>query len=290
MATAYLTIPKALILAAVLAAASPHGPAGAAIAGSAGVSPWVQSHASRARLIAGGDEPDGGRLAGVEIELDKGWKTYWRTPGDAGGVPPSFDWSASKNAGTIDVLYPAPRRLSDKAGDTIGYKERVVFPVKFRPPEPGKPIVLAVTLSYGVCKDICIPVESSLNMPMPDAAADETAALLSAAVENVPRADAGRRAGDPVLTKVEADLGGKAPTLRLTGKFPGGAAAADMFIEGPGGIYLPMPVKVEQPDAGTAVFAVDLSSDVDLAQIKGKAALVTLVGARGQSTAGAKIE
>ena len=48
-------------------------------------SDWAQGHNSRVRLIAGDD------LAGVELQMPAGWKTYWRNPGDAGGVPPSFD-------------------------------------------------------------------------------------------------------------------------------------------------------------------------------------------------------
>ena len=40
-------------------------------------------------------------LAGVEIALADGWKTYWRKPGDA-GVPPAFDWAGSTNVATIE--------------------------------------------------------------------------------------------------------------------------------------------------------------------------------------------
>ena len=43
-----------------------------------------------------GGADNGELLAGVQIRLEPGWKTYWRTPGDS-GVPPSFDWSGSKN-------------------------------------------------------------------------------------------------------------------------------------------------------------------------------------------------
>lgn len=38
-------------------------------------SDWAQGHNSRVRLIAG----DG--LAGVELQMPVGWKTYWRNPG-----------------------------------------------------------------------------------------------------------------------------------------------------------------------------------------------------------------
>ncbi len=86
-------------------------------------SPWVDGHSSRVRLVGGAS------LVGIEIELPEGWKTYWRTPGEAGGVPPAFDWSGSKNLASAQVLYPAPKRFSDSSGDTVGYKGTIVLPV-----------------------------------------------------------------------------------------------------------------------------------------------------------------
>ena len=68
-------------------------------------SPWQPAAQSRLRLVAGTLPPPGqhGLYAGVEIELDAGWKTYWRMPGDA-GVPPNFDWSKSTNLAAARVL------------------------------------------------------------------------------------------------------------------------------------------------------------------------------------------
>ena len=71
----------------------------------------------RARLIAA--ERDGVTwTAGVDIVLDKGWKTYWRMPGEA-GIPPSFDWKGSQHVKTIEVLWPAPRRFDGASGLAI---------------------------------------------------------------------------------------------------------------------------------------------------------------------------
>src|SRR5215831_19456743 len=59
---------------------------------------WFELLNARARLTGGAPAVRGATsyLAGVEIALDEGWKTYWRMPGDA-GVPPNFDWSGSSN-------------------------------------------------------------------------------------------------------------------------------------------------------------------------------------------------
>ena len=59
-------------------------------------------------------------------------------PGEAGGVPPSFDWSKSTNLESAQVLYPAPKRFTDKAGDTVGYKGTVLFPVRLKPKDASQ--------------------------------------------------------------------------------------------------------------------------------------------------------
>src|SRR5262245_41286607 len=66
---------------------------------------WQDNYNSRIRLvIANAGQPGAPRfIAGVEIKLADGWKTYWRNPGE-GGLAPRFDWSASKNLGSAHVL------------------------------------------------------------------------------------------------------------------------------------------------------------------------------------------
>ena len=100
---------------------------------------------------------------GLDIELDKGWKTYWRMPGDA-GIPPQFDWSRSRNVKSVEVLWPAPQRFHDQGGETIGYKDRVVFPLAHRSGKSAmQPVELDLSLFFGVCEDICIPGKAELT-------------------------------------------------------------------------------------------------------------------------------
>ena len=79
--------------------------------------PCRRAAAERPRDAAGGQaavgtldgwrQPDGSRLAAVEIRLAPGWHTYWRVPGDA-GIPPSFDWSGSSNLASVAYEWPRP--------------------------------------------------------------------------------------------------------------------------------------------------------------------------------------
>src|SRR5262245_12928000 len=102
-------------------------------------SPWSEDIRSAARIVAGTNKSGEAQLrAGVEIKMQPGWKTYWRYPGDS-GVPPHFDFSDSENLKSATVLYPAPRVFTDETGQTLGYKERVIFPVVVSPKQAGKP-------------------------------------------------------------------------------------------------------------------------------------------------------
>src|SRR5690348_5603736 len=67
-----------------------------AIPAAAEIGPWVAAPNARVRLIASAPEGGGAPLAGLEIILEPGWKTYWRNPGD-GGLAPSFDFASSWN-------------------------------------------------------------------------------------------------------------------------------------------------------------------------------------------------
>lgn len=121
----------------------------------------AQPAPARARLLRGA--PGGAELfAGVEIALNPGWKTYWRVPGDS-GIPPRFDFSASINLADAEVLYPAPARFSDGYGEILGYSADVVFPLRVRAIRPDAPVTLAITLDFGVCERVCIPMQTRLN-------------------------------------------------------------------------------------------------------------------------------
>jgi DsbC/DsbD-like thiol-disulfide interchange protein len=243
-------------------------------------SDWFQGFNNKARLLAGravrDDEP--GIYAGVEIEMPEGWKTYWRSPGDAGGVPPEFDWQGSENLAGTQVLYPAPHRLRDKAGDVVGYKDHVLFPVAVTPKDASKPVILHGKVAYGVCKDICIPAEVELQIAIPhDIATSDT---LNNVLARVPRPHA-RPGVDPLLAAWHLDQTTGKPKLVLSVETasPGGI---DAFVEAPAGVYVPLPKHVADA-AGKAVFEVDLTDGVDIKDLKGKPLTVTMIDDKGQS-------
>lgn len=189
-----------------------------------------------ARLIAG-ESINGNWRAGLDITLAAGWKTYWRMPGDA-GVPPQFDWSRSRNVKSVTVLWPAPTRFTDKGGETVGYKDRVVFPLDVVAKDPARPIDLALDAFLGVCEVICIPVKLDLSL-LQSAASPEEASLIAAFAARVPqKADA--RSYFRVAQTSLVETGGKFDlAVRLEGK--GFEKDLDIFVEGADFAYFRAP-------------------------------------------------
>lgn len=257
-------------------------------AGSPGVaSAWLDLSSARMRLV-GGPSPDKRAksfLAGVEIALAEGWKTYWRTPGDA-GVPPTFDWAGSLNVSAVGVRYPAPMRLPEPAAETIGYKGTLLFPLLVTPSDAARPVSLKLTLSLGICREICIPAEAKLELTLaPSQLAADALPALVAALERVPRPQESRRPGDPKLERVTPSLDGERPRLVIEARFPQNPRKVDAFIEAPDGLYVPQPKRLPDDATGTARFEVDLSRGDIARDLRGKTLTVTLVGDGGASEA-----
>lgn len=191
-----------------------------------------QGFHSRARLISGGQQGDVW-LAGIEITLDQGFKTYWRNPGDS-GLPPRFDWSGSENVAGTEVRFPAPYRHMDAAGVAYVYGKKVVLPVLIKAKDARKPVKLVLSAEYGVCKDICIPAHANLTLDLIQDGPDRDA--IEAALAKVPRPQALGAQADLSVVSVEPVIQDK-PAFSVTVRAPEGAKPS-LFAEGPENWYL----------------------------------------------------
>lgn len=116
----------------------------------------------RVALIEGWRQPDGTHVAAIEISLDPGWRTYWRVPG-ASGIPPTFDWSASRNLAAVSYEWPRPR-IFDRAGAPyFGYEDELVLPIRLTPRHGDQPIEAVLEMEFGVCSDICVPAVTHVD-------------------------------------------------------------------------------------------------------------------------------
>ncbi|MBM3517644.1 MAG: disulfide bond formation protein DsbD, partial [Alphaproteobacteria bacterium] len=160
-----------------------------AVAAPAATTGWQSVEFAQARLIAATTGVGQGSAVdlGLHIRLERGWHTYWRTPG-MGGLPPRFDWAGSGNLASVSVGFPAPRRFSAFGAETIGYVDEVVLPIRVRLAVAGAPLDVALALDYAVCAEVCVPVSArfDLRVPAGPAAASPFAALIARYAARVP--------------------------------------------------------------------------------------------------------
>jgi DsbC/DsbD-like thiol-disulfide interchange protein len=152
------SLPKAGILAAALLIIG-------AVAADAAVTEWQDIGGGRMRLAAELD-PASGKIRGViDVELKEGWKTYWQEPGDS-GIPPQFDFSASRNFAVGAIQYPVPERI--ELGETAfaGYRKRVLFGFTGAARDADGQISMQALI--GVCEEICIPATAQFEIPFAD--------------------------------------------------------------------------------------------------------------------------
>lgn len=210
-----------------------------AAAHAADASPWADDASSSVRLIAGTNAGEDATRAGIEIKLQPGWKTYWRYPGDS-GVPPRFDFSGSDNLASATVLYPAPHLFTDQTGHSLGYKDRVIFPVHVTATDKSKPVTLRLKLEYAVCEKLCIPAEARAELGLGAGSAEQAKAIAAAEARVPEKADPARvglvawrvsDAGKPLIM-VELDKALRDPV--------------ELFVEGPTSEWaLPIPKRKE---------------------------------------------
>ena len=251
------------------------------MAASPGESAWVSSNDSKVRLVSGTPDIDGkpSLVAGVQLRMDPGWKTYWRNPGDS-GVPPSFDFKGSKNLKQAELLYPAPHRIADANGTAIGYDEEVIFPVKITPEHEGEPVELKLAFAYGLCKNLCIPNEVSLALVVALDEGKGDATLLENALALTPKEAASGLL--PAVENVTADLDAPNPKITIDAVFPQGARGTDLFINGEE-TYVPVPKPGGPVADGKQRFIVDFGSPAEAAALKGKTLTLTLVSDLGST-------
>ena len=152
--------------------------------------PWQGGAEMQARLISAIDSLDGRDeiTAGLEVKLAKGWKIYWRSPGDA-GLPPELDFSTTPSVLGHHLDFPAPKRFSILGFDSFGYADHVIYPLHLSITPQSQGITIAAQFDGLVCKDVCIPLREVLTLSLPkgQAAASEFARDIAQYMANVPR-------------------------------------------------------------------------------------------------------
>src|SRR5665213_602042 len=236
-------------------------------------SPWIHDGHSAVRLLAG-SRSGAVLLGGIAFQLQPGWKTYWRTPGDS-GVPPRFDFSKSDNVEAVTVLWPAPSsNFVGAGGHSLGYHDGIVLPLRIVAKNADKPVTLRADINYAVCEKLCIPVQADSELSFTSVASTEDSALF-AALDTVPKP---ANVGDPnPLTIRDVKRDGKSKVL--VDVISPDAKAVNLFVEGPTPDWgLPVPELLDHGPPGVKRFAFDLDGVPPGTNPDGAALKLTLVG------------
>ncbi len=246
----------------------------------AAVGDWVEGQHVRMRLVATHASPEAPLEAAIEIELDPGWKTYWRSPGDA-GIPPRLDFSASDNAVDARVEFPAPERDDDGFSVSNVYHDRVALPVRFAAGDPARAARLQLQADLGVCNDICLPVSLALALDVPAADRDgDAAAVIDAARDALPRpgepgtfeiARLSRVGGPDTAPEFEAEV----VTAASTGSV--------LFVETPSDWYAAAPARAASGE-GRATYRFSVDRKTAAGPLAGATVRLTLATPDGATT------
>jgi DsbC/DsbD-like thiol-disulfide interchange protein len=266
-----ITIVSRLLLWCIAAVAVVGTPAYAADASS-----WDGDTRSAIRLIAGESRPsDSDVHAAVEVKLSPGWKTYWRYPGDS-GVPPRFNFAQSLNVKSVIVSWPAPDHFVDESGQSIGYKDSVIFPLRITPQDPAKPVTLRVALDYAVCEKLCVPAKGEAELVL-SRGASSLAPLVEAAEARVPKRVPLGEGTVLAIDAVHRETAAGRQRVVVDTKEPA-ADAVELYAEGPTADWaLPLPEALSVAPSGLRRFAFDLDGLPPGASADGAVLTLTLV-------------
>ena len=126
----------------------------------------------------------------------------------------------SRNLKSARVLYPAPSRIKDPAGELIGYKDTVIFPVEIEATDPTRPVRLALNVEFGVCREICILAQAKHTLTIRTTKAFAMPPALHRTLERIPRNLRQLRPSDPRLGTINANLAAGSRSITIETKYP----------------------------------------------------------------------
>lgn len=139
--------------------------------------------------------PGSTAIVAVRQDIEPGWHTYWRNPGDSGGAT-QLTWTLPAGFSAGPILWPLPERQPVGGLMNYGYSRQVYLPVPIEIPRtatPGSVVPVRVKVLSMVCSaDMCVPDERMVTVDLairdgaPPPAAGE-GAVIQRVVDAAPR-------------------------------------------------------------------------------------------------------
>ena len=123
-------------------------------------------HHTQVRLLLSADtaQPGDTIWAGVDLQMEAGWHTYWKNPGEA-GTATSIAWTLPPGISAGGIQWPLPRKLPPAEVTTYGYEDEAVLMVPLTLGTNASPgtVHLSAKVSWLECKESCIPADAVVD-------------------------------------------------------------------------------------------------------------------------------
>lgn len=176
--------------------------------------------------------------AAVHVKLNSGYGIL--VSPERGWNDPEFDFSASKNLASAQVLFPLPKRIANNERDNIyGYGGNFSFPLQIEVEDETKPLDLRAKISFSVCrKDQCSLVTAEPELSMLPGEKDINSAVgnfITRSFNELPKP----QLNDLQIVKVVADEAygeNENPVLRIVLKTAYAPKKIDIFLKSEDGL------------------------------------------------------
>lgn len=123
----------------------------------------------------------------IREDIDDGWHTYWRNPGDS-GESPQFTWHMPDGFKTNKLHWPIPERISTGPLTSYGYKKTVTLLQELTIPAklPDGKITISADIDILVCKETCVPEYHTASFTLNDGSKQEHSDLINDAYDRMP--------------------------------------------------------------------------------------------------------
>ncbi|MGO2682078.1 MAG: protein-disulfide reductase DsbD family protein [Proteus vulgaris] len=193
----------------------------------------------------------------LEVQLESGWKTYWRSPGE-GGVAPEINWS--QDVSTMIWHWPSPSAFDVAGIHTQGYDKQVTFPIELTSVNAER---LTGVLTLSTCSNVCILTDYTLDLDLTEPAPSDFEWQYSQAMAKIP-------VGTGLISSVSSAYNNSQLTISLQ-KEQGDWVKPNIYLDPPEGMLYGIP-KLNHKD-NNLIASVDVTDDWgdDAGDISGKA-------------------
>jgi thiol:disulfide interchange protein len=234
------------------------------------VSASEQNEPVRAQLVAEESAVSSGHPFWVAVQLNmaKGWDTYWVNPGDS-GFATQVEWHLPEGFKAGPLLWPYPQRFVNDSLVAFGYTDTVMLMAQITPPShlaADQKVEIRADVNWLACKDSCVPGNASLSLTLPVTAGapqinQASAPLFTQARKALPQ----KEGGVTVVTQADQIILTLKPQSDLLNKIEG----AQFFPEQGELIDYMAPQNLSVEDGQMKVSVKRVHPEGDLGAIKG---------------------